>query len=312
MSLPPSSIRRPPLPPLLVMVFGILTISTGSILVRYAQGYAASLVIAAWRLVLATLILSPLALMRHRSELTALSRGELALAGISGIFLALHFATWITSLEYTSVASSVVLVTTTPLWVALLAPFTLKEPINRPMLVGMTLALVGGVIVGLSDACSLSQGGLQCPDLGQFFRGKAILGDILATTGAIMAAVYVLIGRRLRAKLSLIGYIFLVYGAAAILLVLVMFARGDTPVGYPPMAYLWFLLLALLPQLMGHSSFNWALGYVSAALVSVALVGEPISATLLAYLLLGETPTMLKLFGAILILIGIYIASKGE
>lgn len=312
MSLPPSSIRRPPLPPLLVMVFGILTISTGSILVRYAQGYAASLVIAAWRLVLATLILSPLALIRHRSELTALSRGELALAGISGIFLALHFATWITSLEYTSVASSVVLVTTTPLWVALLAPFTLKESINRPMLVGMILALVGGVIVGLSDACSLSQGGLQCPDLGQFFRGKAILGDILATTGAIMAAVYVLIGRRLRAKLSLIGYIFLVYGAAAILLVLVMFARGDTPVGYPPIAYLWFLLLALLPQLMGHSSFNWALGYVSAALVSVALVGEPISATLLAYLLLGETPTMLKLFGAILILIGIYIASKGE
>jgi len=294
------------------MLFGILTISTGSILVRYAQGYASSLVIAAWRLVLATLILSPLALIRHRSELTMLTRGELALAGLSGFFLALHFATWITSLEYTSVASSVVLVTTTPLWVALLAPFTLKEPISRPILVGMILALVGGVVVGLSDACSLSQGSLQCPDLGQFFRGEAILGDILATIGAIMAAVYVLIGRRLRARLSLIGYIFLAYGAAAIVLVLVMFARGYSPIGYPPTAYLWFLLLALLPQLMGHSSFNWALGYVSAALVSVALVGEPISATLLAYLLLGETPTMLKLFGAILILIGIYIASKGE
>ncbi len=295
-----------------VMIFGILTISTGSIMVRYAQSYAPSLVVAALRLFLATLVLTPFALSRHRSELAALSRGELALAGLSGFFLALHFAFWIISLEYTNVASSVVLATSTPLYVALFAPFTIKERVSRIILLGVALALVGGVVVGLSDACSINQAGLQCPELGQFFRGKAIIGDILATMAAVVAAAYVLIGRRLRAKLSLIGYISLVYGVSAIVLVVVMFASGNSPFGFPPMAYFWFLMLALVPQLLGHSSFNWALGYVSAALVSVALLVEPIGATLLAYIFLGETPTMLKIFGAILVLIGVYIASRGE
>ncbi len=295
-----------------VMIFGILTISTGSIMVRYAQSYAPSLVVAALRLFLATLVLTPFALSRHRSELAALSRGELALAGLSGFFLALHFAFWIISLEYTNVASSVVLATSTPLYVALFAPFTIKERVSRIILLGVALALVGGVVVGLSDACSINQAGLQCPELGQFFRGKAIIGDILATMAAVVAAAYVLIGRRLRAKLSLIGYISLVYGVSAIVLVVVMFASGNSPFGFPPMAYFWFLMLALVPQLLGHSSFNWALGYASAALVSVALLVEPIGATLLAYIFLGETPTMLKIFGAILVLIGVYIASRGE
>jgi drug/metabolite transporter (DMT)-like permease len=127
-----------------------------------------------------------------------------------------------------------------------------------------------------------------------------------------MAGAYVIIGRRLRAKLSLVGYITLVYGTAALVLVWIMLANGQTPLGYPPIAYLWFMLLALLPQLLGHSSFNWALGYVPAAVVSVALLGEPIGATLLAYFLLNETPSAFKIFGAILILVGIYIASRSE
>jgi drug/metabolite transporter (DMT)-like permease len=304
--------RRPALPPLLVLLFGILTISTGSLMVRYAQSYASSPVIAAYRMFLATLILAPIALTRHRIELKSLTRNELALAGFSGFFLAIHFATWITSLEYTSVASSVVLVTTTPLWVALLTPFTIKEPLGRSVLVGMALALVGVVGVGLSDTCHVSQMRIICPNMGKFFEGKAILGDLLAISGAIVAAAYVLIGRRLRAGLSLVGYTFLVYGAAAVFLVAFMLVSGKAPIGYSLQAYVWFLLLALVPQLMGHSSFNWALGYVSAALVSVALLCEPVGATLLAYLLLGETPTTLKLFGAILILIGIYIAARGE
>jgi len=310
-NMPPDT-SRPSVPPLLVMLFGILTISTGSIIARYGLGYAPALVVAAFRMVLATLVLAPLALTSHRNELAALSRSELALAGLSGFFLALHFASWITSLEYTSVSSSVVLVTSTPLWVAMLAPFTLKEPISRPILVGMTMALVGGAVVGLSDTCTFSAEGLSCPGVAEFFRGQAILGDALATLGAIMAAAYVIIGRRLRAKLSLVGYISLVYGAAAFVLVVILFASGRTPLGYPPIAYLWFLLLALVPQLLGHSSFNWALGYVPAAVVSVALLGEPIGATLLAYFLLNETPTPFKIFGAILILVGIYIASRGD
>ena len=261
---------------------------------------------------LVTLILAPGALTLQRDELKRLTRLELGLAGLSGFFLALHFALWITSLEYTSVASSVVFVTSTPLWVAMLSPLILREHLSHTVLAGMSLALIGGVVIGLSDACTLGGWSLACPALTDFFGGRAILGDLLAVGGAIAAAFYVMIGRRLRLKYSLVTYIFLVYGAAAVVLVASMLLGGDSPLGYPPVAYLWFGLIALLPQLLGHSSFNWALGYVSAALVSVALLCEPIGAIILAYIFLGEAPSALKLFGAILILTGIFTASRGE
>ena len=279
---------------------------------RFAQQYAPSLVIAAWRLTIATIVLAPIAIIRYRSELLSLRRKELLLALLSGIFLALHFVTWITSLEYTSVASSVVLVSTAPLWVALLAPLTIKEPITRLILGGMLLALLGGIIVGLSEVCFIGQSGLTCPPMGEFFKGEAFFGDILAVTGAIMAALYIIIGRRLRTGMSLIGYIFVVYGMAAIVLILIMLIAGYSPFGYPVQAYEWMILLALIPQLLGHSSFNWALGYLSAAYVSITLLGEPIGSTILAYFLLNETPSGLEIFGAILILSGIFIASQSQ
>lgn len=302
--------RRPKVAPILVILFGILAISFGSIFVRFAQAYAPSLVIAAYRLSIATVIILPVAATRKRSEISGLSKNEILFATLSGIFLSLHFATWITSLEYTSVASSVVLVSTAPLWVALLSPIALKEPLTRPVLVGMILALIGGVVVGLSDTCNVVSGRLVCPELSTLIRGEAFLGDILALVGAWMAAGYIIIGRRLREGVSLITYIFLVYGAAAILLIVFMFSAGQSPFGYPPQAYFWFIMLALVPQLLGHSSFNWALGYLSAAFVSLTLLGEPVGTIILAYFLLGEIPTPLKMIGAILILAGIYIAGR--
>jgi drug/metabolite transporter (DMT)-like permease len=205
-----------------------------------------------------------------------------------------------------------VLVTTTPLWVGLLSPWTVKEPLTRPILIGLMLALVGGVAVGLSDYCSFGGGSLLCPNLGDFMRGRAFLGDLLALFGAWMAAGYILIGRRLRSGMSVVSYVFLVYGAAAVLLIGIMFSAGQKPWGYPPITYLWFVLLALIPQLIGHSSFNWALQYLQAAYVSITLLGEPVGSTILAYFLLGERPTAFKIFGAILILIGIYLASQSE
>jgi drug/metabolite transporter (DMT)-like permease len=295
-----------------VLVIGILAVSTGSIFVRYAQEDVPSLVIAAWRLTIATAFLAPLALTRYRQELFSLKKKDLLLALLSGTFLALHFDTWITSLEYTSVASSVVLVSTTPLWVALLSPLTLKEPITRFVLVGMLLALLGGIVVGLSEMCSLGAGGVSCLAPGVIFRGEAFLGDALALIGALMAALYMIIGRRLRGGFSLVSYIFIVYGMAAVVLVVIMLAAGYTGFGYPSEAYIWLLLLGLIPQLIGHSSFNWALGYLSAAFVAITLLGEPIASTILAYLLLNETPSGLEIFGAILILSGILIASHSE
>jgi drug/metabolite transporter (DMT)-like permease len=303
---------KPFLPPILVIIFGILAVSTGSIFVRYAQIYAPSIVIAAYRLGLATLFLAPFALIRHRSELTGIQGNERRLAIGSGIFLALHFATWITSLEFTTVVSSVVLVSTAPLWVALLSPITIKEPLTKPVLIGMGLAFLGVIVVGASDVCSVQNGGLICPPFNEFIRGEAFIGDLLALTGAWMAAGYLLIGRRLRVGISLVPYIFIVYGIAAVVLIIIMFASGQSSSGYPPQTYLWFILLALVPQIFGHSSFNWALGYLSAAFVSITLLGEPIGSAVLAYILLDETPTLLKIFGAILILAGIYIASRGE
>ncbi|MES0359378.1 MAG: DMT family transporter, partial [Anaerolineales bacterium] len=283
--------QRPFAPPLLVIAIGILAVSTGSIFVRYAQVYAPSIVIAAYRLGLATLFLAPLALLKHRSELKRIEGRNRMLAIVSGVFLALHFATWISSLEYTTVVSSVVLVSTAPLWVALLSPLTIKEPLTRPVLIGMGLAFIGVVIVGVSDICSLQGGRLLCPPFDEFIRGEAFIGDLLALAGAWMAAGYLLIGRRLRVGISLIPYIFVVYGIAALVLIIFMFASGQSAVGYPPITYVWLILLALIPQLMGHSSFNWALGYLSAAFVSITLLGEPIGSAVLAYFLLQETPT---------------------
>jgi drug/metabolite transporter (DMT)-like permease len=294
------------------MLFGILAVSTASIFIRFAQMEATSLVIAAWRLTVASIILIPVAAATHKRELTSLTRNELLLALLSGVFLALHFAAWITSLQYTTVASSVVLVSTIPLWVALFSPFTINEPIRRAVLIGLILALLGGMVVGISDSCSISGGRIICPSLADFMRGRAFLGDLLAICGAIAGAGYLLIGRKLRTKMSLISYISLVYGMAAIVLVIIMFSARENPFGYSPPIYLWLILLALVPQLIGHSTFNWALGYLSAAFVSITLLGEPIGSIILAYFILHEKPTLIKLIGGGLILVGIYIASRSE
>ena len=307
-----NSPKRPPVPPFIAILFGILAVSTASIFIRYAQSEADSLAIAAWRLSLATLVLAPIALRRRRTELAAMTWSERGLAWLSGLFLAVHFASWITSLAYTSVASSVVLVSTAPLWVALLSPITLKEPLSRPMAAGLTLALLGGAIVGLSDLCTWNTSGLSCPDMGTFFRGRAFIGDLLALVGAVAAAGYLIIGRRLRKQVSLLSYIFLVYGIAAIALTLSAIAAGLPLFGFSYRTYLWLLALALVPQLIGHTSYNWALAYLSAAYVSIAVLGEPVGSSILAYFLLDEQITTLKLIGAALTLVGIYLATRSE
>jgi len=302
--------------PVFVLAFGVFAVSTASIFIRFAQEFAPSLTIAAWRLALATLVLTPLALTRaRRAELARLAPSQLALAALSGFFLALHFATWISSLEYTTVASSVVLVDTAPLWVALLAPLTLGERLARNALLGLLFAVIGGATVGISDSCGLTSAGIACPPFAEFVAGRAFWGDLLALAGAVTAALYLVIGRKVREHVSLLTYIFVVYGIAALVLVAIMLAAGQhvfgpPPHGFPWMAYTWFLALALVPQLLGHSTYNWALGYLPAAYVSIALLGEPLGSTLLALIFLGEIPSTLKLWGAVLILAGLLLTSR--
>jgi drug/metabolite transporter (DMT)-like permease len=178
--------------------------------------------------------------------------------------------------------------------------------------IGLIFTLIGVVVVAVSDTCSISAGRMVCPSLSHFVQGRAFFGDLLALCGAIAGAGYLLIGRKLRAHMSLVGYISLVYGMAAIVLIVIMLSAGESAFGYSPETYLWLILLAVIPQLIGHSSFNWALGYLSAAYVSITLLGEPIGSTILAYFILNEKPTFVKLIGGGLILAGIYIASRSE
>jgi len=287
---------RPSAPPIVGIIIGIAAVSSASIFIRFAQREAPSLVIAAARLTLSALILAPLALTRYRHEYRRLTRRDAWLAVLSGIFLALHFATWISSLEYTTVASSTVLVSTSPLFVAIASWLFLREKIGPAVIIGLGVALAGSAVIGLSDR----SGTLR----------NALLGDVLAFAGAITVAGYLLIGRRLRAQLSLIPYIAVVYGTAAAVMLAMVLVTRERVVGYSPDTYVWFLLLALVPQLLGHSSFNWALAHLPATFVAVATLGEPIGSTILAYIILGESPTSIKIVGAALILVGIVVASQ--
>ncbi len=299
------------LPPQVAIFLGILAMSTSAVFIRFAQAEASSLAIAGWRLGIATLVLAPIALARYRGELGKLAAREWALAAFSGAFLALHFATWISSLEYTTVASSLVLVATSPLWVALAAPFTIRERVTRPALLGMGVAFLGAAVIALSDACAW-EGGLGCPALSQFFAGEALFGDALALAGALAAAGYLIIGRNLRAKMDLIPYIFVVYGIAALCIwVYLLFTHAKTT-GYSGEIYFYLLMLALVPQLLGHSTVNWSLRYLSAGFVSIALLGESIGSVTLAWIFLAESAGAFKTFGAILTLVGIAIASRRE
>jgi drug/metabolite transporter (DMT)-like permease len=289
---------RPAVPPIVGIITGIAAVSSASILIRFAQREAPSLVIAAARLTLASLVLAPLALTRYRAEYRQLTRSDWRLAVLSGVFLALHFATWISSLEYTAVASSTVLVSASPLFVAMGGWLFLREKIGRAVGIGLVLTLAGSAIIGLSDRSGAAR--------------NALLGDALALAGAVTVAGYLLIGRKLRAQLSLVPYIAVVYGTASVVLLLMAAAARQSFTGYSPATYLWILLLAVGPQLVGHSSFNWALAHLPATFVSVATLGEPIGSTVLAYFILKETPTMVKLVGALLILVGIVVTSKRD
>jgi len=276
------------------LLLGVAAVSTASTFIRLAQGDVPSLAVAAWRLMLASLMLAPVSLGRCRVEWAPLTRREWGWLAISGVFLAIHFYTWIESLALTSVAASVVLVSLTPLFVAVVSRVFLKETLTRRTVGGIALAIVGSACIALGD---------------RHASVHRLAGDGLALVGAAAIAGHMLIGRRLRARLSLLGYIFPVYGVAAVVLMLCALATGTPLTGYPSPAWLWLLLIALIPQVIGHSSFNWALGHLPAAYVSLATLAEPVGATLLAWLILREAPTWAAVGGGALILIGLGLAS---
>ncbi|MFZ3150681.1 MAG: DMT family transporter [Anaerolineaceae bacterium] len=289
-------------------MIGILAVSTASILIRFALAEANSLVIAAYRLTISAILSAVLLLFRERKQQAKLERKSWFLLGLSGTFLALHFAAWITSLNYISVSSSVILVTTTPLWVALLSPLVLKEKVSLKFYYGMIIAILGGVIIALSGVCNFSEGVLICKSTESFFSSKSSLGYLLALVGALMAAGYMMIGRKLRAKMDNTQYTSIVYGIAAVLLDLAVIFRGENLFQYSPKTFLIFFAMALIPQMIGHSILNYSLQALPATVVSMALLGEPIGSTILAVIFLNETPSLLEIIGGLCVFSGIVVS----
>ncbi|MDI7260280.1 MAG: DMT family transporter [Thermodesulfobacteriota bacterium] len=275
----------------LFLATGIIAISTASIFIKLCD--APALVIAAYRMTLASLFLLPFA--GYQRVWKGWNGSELRWLILSGTFLALHFAFWITSLKFTSVASSVVLVSTNPLFVGIGAWLFFKEPVGLNLILGITLSILGSGLISFGDMSISSD---------------ALMGDGLALLGAITASGYLLIGRKMRKGQDLLSYIFPVYSAAAIVLVILSLISQKPFFGFSSSTYLYLFLLALVPQLIGHTTFNWALKYLPAPLVAIAILGEPVGSTILAFFILGEGLTPLKIIGGILIFTGILIALK--
>lgn len=286
------------------LLVAVLAMSTAAVLARRA-GEAPATVIAFWRCALAASVLAPAMLFgarrsEYRRELTALTRTERALLAAAGVSLGLHFQTWISSLEYTTIASSSVLVSTTPVWVALGAAMLAgqaRDPLPRGAALALGICVLGSITIGWGDF-GLSR--------------RALGGDALALAGALFAALYLLAGRRLRGKVSLAPYLTAVYGVAALWLLASCALEALPILGYRRTTGLAILAIALVPQLIGHSTFNWALRWTSARLVAVAALGEPIFSTLWGFLLEREVPGVSTWIGGALLLLGIYLALRAE
>lgn len=274
-----------------VLSLGVVAVSGAAIFIKLAA--AAPLVIASYRMLLASLILLPIAWQRHQRELRSLQRRDAALIMGSGIALAIHFAAWISSLQYTSVASSTVLVSTQPIFVMLLSYLLYKEKVTKRQLIGAGLAIAGSILIGLADT-----------------RGAAtnpLRGDLLALAGALAAAVYFLCGKMVRQRLAVIPYAATTYGVSAIVL-LTLAALTGTQL-WPYSLYEWslFAALALVCTVIGHSALNWALAYLPTAAVGVATLGEPLGASLMAFFIWREIPSSWQLAGSALLLTGIML-----
>ncbi len=265
-------------------------VSFSSVLIRKAD--APPLAIAFWRNALAASVLLPLALIFRRNEFRALDAGRFRVALLAGALLAAHFATWVPSLSFTTVAASAVLVTTQPVWIAVFGRL-IGERIGGRALAGIGLALAGTAVISGGDFAA---------------SGRALFGDALALTGAVCAAGYFLAGRSLRQEVSLLTYVGIVYTTTAVLLAGAMVVSGTPFTGFPAGTWVVLVLLTVGPQLLGHTVFNYLLGHLETAVVAVAIMAEPVGATILAFLILQETPPATAVAGGVIILAGVYLA----
>ena len=278
---------------IVTILTGIAAISCASIFIRLAE--APPVAIATYRVTLATMVIVPYYALTHRSKPFPWDWKLAVISMVSGAFLAFHFMFWISSLSLTSVASSATLVSTTPIFVALFSYFILKERPSRSLKLGVLCTVLGSAFLAGQDYS---------------FSRTALLGDLLAILGAVMASGYLLAGRFVRERLNLAAYTLAAYGSAALTLLATSFLLSTPLSGFSGETYFFLALIALVPQLIGHTAFNWALRFLSPTRVSVLILGEPIGATALAYLVLGETLSAGKCLGLAVLASGILLSSQ--
>ena len=271
---------------------GVLAVSAAAIFIRLAD--APALAVAFWRCALGVLVLLPVAAFRR--ERLPKGRGLWILA-LSGVALGAHFGFWISSLDYTSVAASVVLVAITPVFVAILAFLIFGERTSPLSFVGILIALAGSTVIASGGSAGSS----------------ATLGNVLAVIGALTIAIHLLIGRSSRTGgLGVLPYSIVVYSAAALTLLPVVLLSGEKLWGYTGETWFWLWMITLGPQILGHTVFNWALRYVEAAVISGAVLAEPVIAALLAWLVLAEKPGVATVAGGAVVLAGLYLLLRGR
>lgn len=280
---------RSTLKPYAALLLGVLSISTSAVFVKLSD--APEAIVALYRLLFTVVLMTPWVAVHGRTELKSLKRKDWLLALVSGVFLAFHFLFWFTSLAYTSVASSVVLVAMQPLFAFIGTYVFFKERTTLQALLGAGVAMTGSVIIGWGD-----------------FRigGMALFGDLLALLGAAMVTGYWLIGQHVRKNVSLMVYTYVVYGASSVTLFVYNAFNGASFTNYAAKDWWIFLALAVIPTLLGHTVLNWSLKWVGASVVSVSILGEPIGASVLAYAVFGETLSVSQWIGGGLILFGVY------
>jgi drug/metabolite transporter (DMT)-like permease len=280
------------LSPRLALVTAICAVSFSSILIRLTE--APPLVIATYRLGLASVFMISIALAKHELyQLSTLTRKDTAALLLSGFFLYIHFATWITSLFYTTIATSVIIVDSSPLFVVVLSYIFLKETLSAKAVTGIVLSVFGGILIGLSNPVE-----------------QNVIGILLALVGAIGLAVYLVIGRDLRKKMDTFSYVSGVYFISFVFLFITTLLIRQPLTGYSKEQFILFFLLAVISSGMGHTLYNYCLKYLKAAVVSVAILGEPLGATVLAILFFKEIPTFFLVTGGMLVIGGIYLVIK--
>ncbi|WP_073310944.1 DMT family transporter [Halobaculum gomorrense] len=292
------------MPPLVGLAVAVVAVSTSAILVEWSG--APSLVKALYRVVFTTALLLPVALVRpsDRAAFGDIGGRDLLLAAVSGVALAVHFASWFESLRWTSVAASVTLVQAQPLFVVAGAWALLDERVGRRTVVGIGVALAGMSVMSVGDALVGAEPAITGPD--------PLYGNTLAVLGAAAAAAYVLLGRSLRQRLPLLPYVVVVYTTCALALLAATLARGHPLLGYGTEEWLLFLAMAAGPGVFGHTVINWALAHVESSVVSVSLLGEPVGSTILAMALLAEYPSLVTVGGGAVVLAGVITTARAR